>query len=134
MNDLITNNFTEEVNMHLLEKNFRLQKILLVITSVYAVLGGIRNIKFFLKFFESPDEKAALWYGTIFPMIDFCLLVLVILSFYYYYKAHKILLESIEKKDAFLFNRGYTAFYKSGLISMIGYLLTIAGVSITFFY
>lgn len=130
MNDLLTNSFTEEVKLQTIQKNFRLQKWLLVIVFFYTLIDALYWIMYFSQNNTAgiKDVLEKIWFGTIFPLITLASLILNVASFLYYYHANRMILESFEKKDAGLFNNGYDFFYKSSMLTIIAYIIVLVEI------
>jgi len=129
--DLISNNFIDNVNKTIIKKTFVLSKVVLIFTIVYAVLE-LLNWYFVLSILPGTSHLTTVTFVgyRVIPVIHVILLGGSIFSWSYCAKANKMINLSFEKNDADCFNTGYRFFYKSVIVTLFLFLLAIVGVCI----
>ena len=124
MSDLLTNNFTEEINIQLIRKNLRLQKLALGGVALSITLSSVYWIKVYLQQ-EVDDASQLAWFFKIYPAISILVNALSLINYLLVVKSHTLINTSLEKRDAVLFNQGYSYFYRSGVLSIIILIISI---------
>jgi hypothetical protein len=124
MNDLLSNNFTEEINIPIIQKNLRLQKLALGGVALSVSLSSIYWITIYRRQ-EVDDASQLAWFFKIYPAISVLTNALSFNNYLLVVKSHTLINTSLKKRDAALFNQGYVSFYKSGVLSIIILIISI---------
>ena len=127
--DLLSNNFVDNINRTVIEKAFRLSKFVLVLTIIYAIEELLawysiiaRSINMSnLSFFELYDLRIS-------PVIFILLLISSVISWSLCVKANRLIHLSFENNDTDLFNKGYQSFYRSAKLVCASFLIAIITV------
>jgi hypothetical protein len=123
--DLISNDFTGNINKQIIRCNIKLQLIILILFSTYIVLGFAEWYPAISKANSLPQTTLNFYNYKIRPVIALILLPLNITIWFFYLKGHKLILQSFEKDDAGFFNKGYSLLFKVSILNVIGYLVFV---------
>ena len=127
--DLISNNFVENVNRSVVKKTLIITKSILTLIIIYSALEllnwyiAVSNtighvFKYPYTFYEY----------RIHPVIAVILLTISITSWSYVVKANKTITASLEKADADIFNAGYQFYFKSARLTLVSVCISILSV------
>jgi hypothetical protein len=133
--DLIANNFAENINKAVIKRNIILIQVVLFMAALYSFIICfdwyliLRDLKTTL-----TENTFYFFIYRLYPLIQ---LIVLLISFYgllLTLKANRLIYLSIEKTDAELFNNGYTYFSKASLLSIISLSITIILMLLKFFF
>ncbi len=129
--DLISNNFVDNVNRIVIKKTFNFSKAVLTLTIVYSIL---ELTNWYIAISDTIGKiissYSVFFNYRIIPVIAVILLSMGIVSWGYCVKANKLIELSFQKNDANLFNKGYELFYKSARLIFASFSLAIVSVVI----
>jgi hypothetical protein len=131
--DLISNNFADNVNRLIIKRNVRLSQIGLFLCVTYAVVLSIDWYLIVQKLNTDFSHFLNLYLYFIWPIILFVLVLLSIYGILLTLRANKKILLSFENSDAEIFNEAYLAFAKASLLSIICFMISILSVIIRIF-
>ncbi len=123
--DLISGNFSDNVNKRLVSRHVRLVFILLISFIIFTLLNFtdwylyIRNAGNLEKTLLTSFEY------KIYPVIIVIDAALAAVSLNSYLKGQKLILQSFEKDNTELFNKGYVLLNESLVVNVIGYAILI---------
>jgi hypothetical protein len=132
--DLISNNFVDNINRTIIKKAFKLSKVVLVLTIIYAIeelwawysiIARSINLTD-LTFFELYDLRIS-------PVIFILLLMNSVISWSFCVKANRLIHLSFENADADLFNKAYRFFYRSAKLVFASFSIAIITIGIRLF-
>ncbi len=123
--DLISNDFTVNINKQIIRRNIKLQLTILILFSTYIVLDFTEWYPAISKASSLPQTTLNLYNYKIRPIIALMLLPLNIIIWFFYLKGHKLILQSFEKDDAGFFNKGYSFLFKVSILNATGYSVFI---------
>ncbi len=129
--DLITNAFTENINLTLIRRNQIIVKALLSLCSLYCLLD-ILNWYFILKTSDASFEGDFLYLYTlrIRPTVSVLLLLTNLCSFYFISKAHDLLAAAIHEENATKFNEGFRFYFRANMLFLCSFCVAIISVTI----
>ena len=108
--DLVSSNFTSNINHGMIRHNMGLVRILLILICIY----GLFNIvvwyywRIYLPDAISIKSDFGFYRTIIWPVIQLIETVLAIIAWNLHLKANKLILTSFENEDSTLFNKGYS--------------------------
>lgn len=123
--DLISNNFADNVDKTIVRKVILVIKILLILSIVYSGLELLEWYPYLFKNIPGNLSYEAVFNYRIVPYILLLNLLLNIISLAFYLKGNKLIAASFAYNEPELFNLGYSNCYKSGLITAIDFALGI---------
>lgn len=130
--DLISNNFSDTVNKNTIQHNIRLLWIVLVLFSVYIIFEIIEWTLFLSSMKDAKSSAFTLYNYKIMPVIVAANFVIGILIWFFYIKAHRLILLSFQKDNADIFNKGYSLLNRASTLNIIGYTLIIVSIILRF--
>jgi hypothetical protein len=130
--DFISNNFAENINKQIIRRNIKLLLFILILFSLYIVLDFAEWFPFIYKASSFPDTNLNFYNYKIRPLIVLMCLPLNIAVWFFYLKGHKLILQSFEKDNADIFNKGYSFLFKVSILNIIGYSIFILSSIIRF--
>ncbi len=131
--DLISNNFVENVNRTVIKKTFILTKSILALVIIYSTLELLEWYIFISKSFGRIFKYPHIFYEyRIHPVIAVILISLSITSWSYIVKVNKTIANSFEKADAELFNFGYRFYYKAARLTLVSACLAVLSICTRF--
>ena len=129
--DLISNNFVENVNKNIVKKTLWLAKSVLNLSIVYAILDLLEwYIAVSNSWGHTFKYNSTFFEYRIHPVIAVIILGMAIVANTWHVKASDLINQSYDKADADLFNTGYTFFYKAAKLSLVAFCISIATISI----
>jgi len=129
--DLISNNFADNINRRVIEKTFRLSKVILIFTIIYAIEELLAWYTVIVKSVNLTNLSFPDFYDLrIMPVIDSLLLITSIISWSYCVKANRLIHLSFENNDADLFNKAYQFFYRSAKLIFASFFLATLTIGI----
>jgi hypothetical protein len=129
--DLITNPFTENINLTLIKRNQIVVKALLSLCTLYCLLDML-NWYFILKTTDTTIVGDFFYFYTlrIRPIVSLLLLLANLCSFYFMSKANELIATGIHKENAELFNDGYRYYFRANMLFLISFCVSIISVAI----
>ena len=129
--DLISNNFVDNINRTIIKRTIRVSKAVLILTILYAIAELVVWYTLIARSINFTDLSRADFYDLrITPVIAVLLLTSSIISWLYCVKANKLTYLSFENNDADLFNKAYLFFYRSARLIFASFALATLSVSI----
>lgn len=128
--DLISNNFTDNVNRSIVERIIPLVGASLILLGIYEVCN---IIDWYLVLSKAEFLKVTpriIFLYRIHPVISFVISVISIVCYALNFKANKLINLSFEKQDADFFNKGYSLFYQAVTYSIISWIIAIISIAI----
>ena len=124
--DLISNDFVDNVDRAIVKRNVILSKIALSLSILYIL---VRLFDWYIIFKEldiSLIKGASLIFAyKIMPIIDFVILIFNIYGYLLILKAYKSINVSLDKSEAFLLNLGFKYFYRANIIVIFSFSISI---------
>lgn len=123
--DLISGNFSENVNKRLVNRQIRLTFILIIAFIIFTFLN-FTDWYFYIR--NAGDlEKTLLtnFEYKIYPVIIIIDAALAAISLNSYLKGQKLILQSFDKDNTEIFNKGYVLLNESLVINVISYTMLI---------
>lgn len=134
-NNLITENFTDNIDISIISKTLTFVKFILWGIMAYSILQGIYWILLIRQGERSYFKTdIAYYFYQVIPFIQLFVLAISILTWYFILKAHKLILFGISNNDATSFNRGYNFFYRSVILTFISFLITFIAICIQLYF
>ena len=130
--DLISNNFTENVNRNVISRNIKLLRSILILFLIYILFSIIDLYSFVTNIKNAPRSVSAIYVYRIYPFLTCITFVLGIAVWMYYTKGHKLILSSFEKDEPDIFNKGYAFLNKASTMNIIGFSIIILNSIILF--
>ena len=129
--DLITNAFTENVNLTLIRRNQIIVKALLSLCTLYCLLD-ILNWYFILKTSDNTYAGDFLYLYTlrIRPTVSVLILMANLCSFYFMAKANDLVAASIHQENAAQFNEGYRFYFRANMLFLCSSCVAIISVTV----
>jgi hypothetical protein len=132
--DLISNNFVDNINRTVIKKTLWFSKAVLSLTIIYAIADLLNWYNPFVLSMKMDNLSNTEYFNyRILPVVDIILLSSSIISWSYCVKANKFINLSFEKNDADLFNKAYQYFYRSSKLIFTVTFLAIAGLTTRLF-
>ena len=128
--DLISNNFVDNVNKSILEKIIRLVGISFILLGIYEACS---IIDWYLVLSKAEFLKVTpriIFLYRIHPIISLFLSAISIVCYSLNLRANKLINLSFEKHDADFFNKGYSLFYQAVSYSIISWVIAIISIAI----
>jgi len=130
-NDLISNNFVENVEKDLIKKTIGLTKLVLNMAIIYSILDIVHwSISINNSLDHTLRSNSAFYTYRIQPFVALALLAMGIIGSSFHVKANKLIDISFEKADADHFNTGFRFYYKAAGLSIISAIISIISVTI----
>ncbi|MEP7237525.1 MAG: hypothetical protein ABI685_06665 [Ferruginibacter sp.] len=131
--DLISGNFSDNVNRKFIQRYIRLLFILIILFLIFTILNftdwyiAIKN--------AHPVKETLLttFHYKIHPVLIVIEVALSALALNNYLKAQKLILHSFEKDNVELFNKGYSLLNGAAIINIAGYCMLILSISYRMF-
>ena len=124
MEDLISNNFLDNINKNGIKRQIWLILMLLILYSIISA-GEIIEWYFIIKKSIQYEETALTFFTyRIFPFVYSLQIIFGFVAWSYYIKGQKAILHSFEKDNADTFNKGYVYLNKTTNIYIISYIAT----------
>jgi hypothetical protein len=129
--DLITNPFTENINLTLIKRNQIVVKALLSLCTLYCLLDML-NWYFILKTTDTTIVGDFYYFYTlrIRPTVSLLLLLANLCSYYFMSKANELIAAGIYKENAELFNDGYRYYFRANMLFLISFCFSIISIAI----
>ncbi|MEP7256401.1 MAG: hypothetical protein ABI666_11545 [Ferruginibacter sp.] len=131
--DLISNNFADNINRNVIKRNIRLLFVVIILFSVYTIFNFIDWYMVMAQ--ANPLRKTIFTFYSywIRPLVFLITLILGFTEWVYYIKGHKLILLSFEKDNVDFFNKGYSFLNKATILNIIGYSLIILSFMFRYF-
>jgi hypothetical protein len=127
--DLISNNFVDNVNRSVIKKTFTITKSILILVIIYAVLELLYWYIAVSNSIGHVFKYAYIFYEyRILPIIAFINLSIGITSWSYIVKANKTIASAFEKADADFFNAGYQFYFKSARLTLVSVCISVLSI------
>ncbi len=133
--DLISNNFVDNVNSTIIKRNFIISKLLLVLCICWSL---IVLIDWYLIL---QGGNADMIHGTnmvytyvILPISDIVVIGLSVYAYILIVKAYRCIEGSLEQSNGSLMSEGFTHFYTSNILTVISYIISILTMIMNFFF
>ena len=124
--DLISNNFIDNVDRAIVKRNVILSKIALSLSILYVL---VRLFDWYIIFKEldiSLIKGASLIFAyKIMPIIDFVIFIFNIYGYLLILKAYKSINVSLDKSEASLLTLGFKYFYRTNTIVIFSFSISI---------
>ena len=131
--DLLSNDFTRNIDLTKIDKNIAMIKVVLVTGILYYVAQICIWLKLFLSNLSFYLAPANFHYIILFTLVIIPLAILLIVSWFWYLKASRLMKLSIETNDAAVFNKAYSYLNRSSVLSIIGSCLSLLSTLVTLF-
>ena len=133
--DLLANNFVDNVDKLLLKKTFLLSKLILIIVMAYAV---IEIVSWYFIISSYPLDHVFIsplnfYTFRIQPLVAITILTMSIIAWLYFIRAGKLVGLSFEKADADIFNAGYLLYNKALRFVALSFITGIIALSLRLF-
>lgn len=132
--DLISNNFSNNVNTDLIKRNIRLLMIIITLFSLYALFN---LYEYWTLIFSKPYPRhltRSTFYGLkIAPWIYLMSVIIAFFVWINYTKGHRLILVSFETDNVDVFNKGYAFINRASIANIIGYAMLILGMIVRYF-
>jgi hypothetical protein len=129
--DLISNNFVDNVNKTVIKKTFFLTKVLLNLTLVYTIIDLLNWYIAISNSFTYAIRYNSTYYAVrIHPIVAVIILSLGIIGSSFVVKANRLICLSFEKNEADLFNSGYEYYNRAAKLSLVSFCVAIASAAI----
>ncbi len=131
--DLISNNFVDNINRAIVRRNFIISKILLVLCMLWSVILLI-DWYMFLKGRNRDiiDGAYTVYHYIILPISDVIIFGLSVYSYFLVLKAYRLIESSLNESDGSLMSEGFRYFYTSNLLIAITFIISIITTFISF--
>ncbi|MBP6431212.1 MAG: hypothetical protein KA319_05555 [Ferruginibacter sp.] len=128
--DLITNDFTENIDIRKIDKSILLSKIVLLLNSLYYLIELFVWLKYLIV--NNPNDNAKNYNHNqlIFGLIFIPLAITFYISWFWFIKGNKSFKHSIQNNDYKSFDKGYDLINKSTIASIIGSFVNLIDSSI----
>ncbi|MES1225227.1 MAG: hypothetical protein ABUT20_57625 [Bacteroidota bacterium] len=131
--DLITDNFAENINRAIVKRNFIISKLLLALSMLWSVVLLIDWYRFLKGRNEHVIEGTYMIYNyIILPISDVINLGLSVYAFFLILKAYGLIESSLKDSDGNLMSEGFRHFYTGNLLTAICYSISITTTFISF--
>jgi hypothetical protein len=130
--DLISDNFVENIDRAIIKRNILLSKTALILGSLYTLINILSWYSELLKLHTLPKGRLLFFFYTIAPVVEVILFSISIYGYLVILKANKLIEASIEKTEADLFNYGYKYFCRASILSITIIIVSISMVFIRF--
>ena len=129
--DLISNQFTENINLTLIRRNQVIVKALLSLCSLYCLLDML-NWYFILQTTEDAigNEFVYIYTLRIRPTVALVILLMNLASFFFISRGNNLVALSVQKEDAELFNDGYRHYFRANMLFLFSFCMGIISVTI----
>jgi len=125
-NDLISANFSNNVNRDVIKQNISLLFVLLVLFSIYIIFNIIDWYLLLVTVKSLTFSNVSNYYFyRIYPIISMIGLIIGLAVWFFYLKGHKLILESFEKDNADVFNKGYASLNIATKLNITGYSIIL---------
>jgi hypothetical protein len=132
--DLISNNFADNINKSLVKKGLAFTKTLLNLVIIYSILNLLdwylfvsRSMRYHLVSFNDYYSY------RIHPVVAVIVLSMGIVTSMFHVKANRLILLSFEKEDAELFNAGCLFSVQAMRLSIISFIVSLISVATRIF-
>jgi hypothetical protein len=132
--DLISNNFANNVNKDIIKRNIRLLLIIIILFSIYTLFN---LFEFFVAVFNNPYlrhvSRLNFYSIKIAPWTYLTSVIIAYIVWVNYIKGHRLILLSFKNDNVDLFNEGYAFLNKASVANVIGYIILILGIIVRYF-
>ena len=123
--DLIANNFVDNVNRTVVRRNIMLTKVGLWVSVIYFAILCIDWYYYLLKPYTLEALTPFQYYVIfVYPVVLLILMFLNIYGIFLNIKANKNILLSFENSDSEIFNEGYHNFTKASIVSIVSFSIS----------
>lgn len=131
--DLISGNFSDNINKRLINRHVRLVFILLISFIIFTLI----NFTDWYLYIRNAGNLEKTLFTTfeykIYPVIIVIDAALAAFSLNSYLKGQQLILQSFEKDNTELFNKGYVLLNESLVVNVIGYAILIVSTAYRLF-
>jgi hypothetical protein len=131
--DLLSNDFTRNIDISKIDKNLLMVKVVIVIGSVYSILEIWRWVKLFLANMSFYLAPANFHYILLFVFTSIPLTILFIACWFSYLKANRLMKLSILNNDSEVFNKAYGYINRSCMLSIIATCISLLSMLVSLF-
>jgi len=129
--DLLGNDFTRNIDLSKIDKNLLMVKVVLILGNLYTIGEIWRELKLFLTDRSLYLAPANFYYFLLFILVTIPLAILFIISWFWYFKANRLMKLSIENHDAAIFNKAYAYINKSTVLSIVSSSLSLLSMLVS---
>ena len=124
--DLIPDNFVDNISRTIVKRNFVISKLLLVLCMLWSVMMLIDWYRI-LKGgnAEMIQGKNMVYSYIILPIADVMVFGLSVYAYYLIVKAYRCIEGSLDQSNGSLMNEGFVHFYTSNILSVISFIISI---------
>lgn len=127
--DLISGNFSDNINKRLVNRQIRLVFIM-VISFIILTLLNFTDWYLYIRYTQPPEKTLFTIYEyKVYPVVIVIDAALAALSLNSFLKSQKMILQSVQNDNTDLFNKGYVLLNESTLVGIIGYVLFIFSIA-----
>jgi hypothetical protein len=130
--DLISNNFVDNVDKSIIRKVILVVKILISLSIVYTILELVEWYPYLSKNISANFNFSDFYNYRIVPWILLLNIMLNIISLFFYLKGNKLMYSSLQHNDPDLLNEGFRNCYISGLLTSIDFAVGIITILFRF--
>ncbi len=134
MKDLLSGDFTENVNLIILKRIRILSKAVLILSLIYSVVEIINwGIIVNNSVNNLPLTFKAFYLYRILPLIFLAVITINIFGYTFNVKAASLIVKAFEHKDAEIFNNGFSLVYKTAILAITSFCIAIISAIIRLF-
>jgi len=130
--DLISNNFVDNVDKSIIRKVILVIKILLSLSIFYTILELVEWYPYLFKNISNNFNFADFYNYRIVPWILLLNIILNIVSLFFYLKGNKLIYASFQNNEPEVLNEGFRNCYISGLLTSIDFAVGIITILLRF--
>jgi hypothetical protein len=123
--DLLKEDFTENVDIKKIDKSILLSKIVLLMNSLYYLLELFGWLKYFIVGIPNDEVKNQSHNQIVFWFIVIPLAITFYISWIWFIKGNRLLKDSIQNNEYRNFNLGYDFINKSTIASLISTFISL---------